>query len=551
MKNAPLLSVNNLSVSFHRGKETIPVVKGIQFEIHAGSTVSIVGESGSGKTVTALSILQLLPYPQAFHPGGEIWFQEKNILQMPKKALQRLRGKDIAMIFQEPMTSLNPLHTIEKQISETLILHQGMDTHHAREHCLELLDQVELSQLKQRLHAYPHELSGGQRQRVMIAMALANNPKLLIADEPTTALDVTIQSHIFRLLQSLQKQRNMALLLITHDLTLVRRVSDHVLVMHKGDLVEKNTTPLLFAKPAHPYTQHLLSSEPKGHPLPIVQGASEVLHASGITVSFPLRKNFFGKTLTYLHAVDHAQISLREGGTLGIVGESGSGKTTLALALLRLIPSKGTIIFQGKPIHMLQGPPLRHLRKSLQIVFQDPFGSLNPRLSIFHIIEEGLRAHRLIASAKERDKKVCAILEEVGLDPATRYRYPHELSGGQRQRVAIARGLILNPVLMVLDEPTSALDLSVQSQIIELLRSLQQKHRLAYIFISHDLRVIKAMSHTIVVMQNGKIIETNTAQQLFTSPIHAYTRTLIEAAFPAAGVGGLRQEQRSAMQEHV
>jgi microcin C transport system ATP-binding protein len=521
-----LLKVENLSVSFKGKKADNPVVRDVSFQLKRGELMAIVGESGSGKSVTALSILQLLPYA-AVHSSGKIWFNDQDIMALPEKKLWGIRGAKISMIFQEPMTSLNPLHTIGKQISEVLFLHKKMSAEQAKKRCLELLNLVELDSLKGRLNCYPHELSGGQRQRVMIAMALACEPELLIADEPTTALDVTVQAQILKLLKSLQEKMGMAILLITHDLTIVKRVSDNVCVMHNGEMVECGKTVDIFAKPQHQYTKHLLASEPKGVAKPIDDNAPLIASTHNLKVSFPVARNFFGKATEFLHAVKNVSIELKAGETLGIVGESGSGKSTLAMAILRLVESEGVINFDQKRIDTLSGASLRPLRKEIQVVFQDPFASLNPRMSVFEIIEEGLKAHNIGKSKAEREEIICKTMREVGLDAQMRSRYPHEFSGGQRQRIAIARALVLNPKLIILDEPTSALDLSVQSQIIDLLRKLQEEYGLSYLFISHDLRVIKALSHRVMVMKDGAIVEAGTAAEVFNNPQQAYTKALV------------------------
>lgn len=526
----PLLHVTDLSVSFNAQGKEVPAVKKVSFEVDAGELLAIVGESGSGKSVTALSLLQLLPYPVASHPSGSVVFDGQELMGQPEKKLRAIRGNDISMIFQEPMTSLNPLHTIEKQICEVLLLHKQMNATQARKRCVELLDLVGLQGLVERLHTYPHELSGGQRQRVMIAMALACEPKLLIADEPTTALDVTVQAQILNLLKSLQKKLGMAVILITHDLTIVKKVSDRVCVMRYGEIVEQGRTKELFKTPEHEYTKHLLSSQPKGKAKALPKKAEVLLQTGKINVSFPIARNFFGKPIRFVHAVQGVQLQLRQGETLGIVGESGSGKSTLANAILRLVASEGVISFEGRRIDSLNGVSMRPLRKEMQIVFQDPFASLNPRMSVQQIIEEGLKAHGVGASVQEREDRVIRTLEDVGLDAAMRLRYPHEFSGGQRQRIAIARALALKPKLMVLDEPTSALDVSVQAQIIDLLRNLQQKTGMAYLFISHDLRVIRAISHQVIVMKDGKIVEAGSVSEIFAKPETDYTQALINAA---------------------
>ncbi|TPI42709.1 ABC transporter ATP-binding protein [Mesorhizobium sp. B3-1-9] len=526
-----LLSVQDLSVAFAQGGKQSIAVDHISFDIAKGETVALVGESGSGKSVSALSVLKLLPYPAASHPSGKILFGGTDLLAMNEKALRGVRGNKITMIFQEPMTSLNPLHTIEQQIVEVLQLHQGMRDQAARARTLELLNEVGIRDPQKRLDAYPHQLSGGQRQRVMIAMALANEPQLLIADEPTTALDVTVQAQILELLAKLKARKGMSLLFITHDLGIVRRIADRVCVMTKGKIVESGPTGEIFANPRHDYTKHLLAAEPKGKPPTADPGAKSVMTGKDIKVWFPIKKGFFRKTVDHVKAVDGIDVTVRAGQTLGVVGESGSGKTTLGLALARMISSTGTISFNGRDINQLSFSAMRPLRRELQIVFQDPFGSLSPRLSVSEIIEEGLKIHEPRLSADQRDDKVVAVLKEVGLDPETRHRYPHEFSGGQRQRVAIARAMVLNPRFVMLDEPTSALDMSVQAQVVDLLRGLQAKHNLAYLFISHDLKVVRALANDVIVMRNGQIVEAGPSAQIFSSPQTDYTRALMAAAF--------------------
>jgi microcin C transport system ATP-binding protein len=531
MSEAPLLSVQDLSVAFSQGGGQSTAVDHISFDIAKGETVALVGESGSGKSVSALSVLKLLPYPSASHPSGKIVFQGADLLAMSEKQLRQVRGNKITMIFQEPMTSLNPLHTIEQQIVEILKLHQGMADRPAKERTLALLNEVGIRDPHKRLDAYPHQLSGGQRQRVMIAMALANEPELLIADEPTTALDVTVQAQILELLAGLKSRKGMSMLFITHDLGIVRKIADRVCVMTKGKIVETGPTKEIFANPQHAYTRHLLAAEPKGKPPAANAAAKPVMTGKDIKVWFPIKQGFFRRTVDNVKAVDGIDVTVRAGQTLGVVGESGSGKTTLGLALARMISSTGTIQFNGRDINQLSFNAMRPLRRELQIVFQDPFGSLSPRMSIAEIIEEGLKIHEPKLSPDERDDKVAAVLKEVGLDPATRNRYPHEFSGGQRQRVAIARAMVLNPRFVMLDEPTSALDMSVQAQVVDLLRSLQAKHDLAYLFISHDLKVIRALANDVIVMRNGRIVEAGPSQQIFENPQTDYTRALISAAF--------------------
>ncbi len=529
--STPLLSVRNLSVAFHQGGQTSIAVDGVSFDIRKGEVVALVGESGSGKSVSANSILKLLPYPAASHPSGEILFKGKDLLKASDNELRAVRGNDITMIFQEPMTSLNPLHTIERQISEILALHQGMVGEVARNRTLELLNQVGIREPEKRLKAYPHELSGGQRQRVMIAMALANRPELLIADEPTTALDVTVQAQILELLRELKGQHGMSMLFITHDLGIVRKFADRVCVMTKGKIVETGTVEDVFARPQHDYTRHLLAAEPRGEPPANDTNKPVVMEGSDIRVWFPIKAGFMRKVVDHVKAVDGIDLKLRAGQTLGVVGESGSGKTTLGLALARLISSKGRIAFVGKDIAGYSFREMRPLRNQLQVVFQDPYGSLSPRMSVGEIIAEGLKVHERSLSADERDKRVCWALEEVGLDPSTRWRFPHEFSGGQRQRIAIARAMVLKPRFVMLDEPTSALDMSVQAQVVDLLRDLQQKHDLAYLFISHDLKVVKALANELIVMRFGKVVEQGASADIFRAPKEDYTRALLAAAF--------------------
>ncbi|MBY5865198.1 ABC transporter ATP-binding protein [Rhizobium leguminosarum] len=527
----PLLSVRDLSVAFHQGGETSLAVDHISFDIAKGEVVALVGESGSGKSVSANSILRLLPYPSASHPSGEIFFKGKDLLKASERDLREVRGNDITMIFQEPMTSLNPLHTIEKQIAEILALHQGLTGQPARERVLELLNQVGIREPEKRLKAYPHELSGGQRQRVMIAMALANRPELLIADEPTTALDVTVQAQILELLRQLKAVHGMSLLFITHDLGIVRKFADRVCVMTKGKIVETGTVEEVFANPKHDYTRHLLASEPRGEPPLADPSKPLVMEGSDIRVWFPIKSGLMRRVVDHVKAVDGIDLSLRAGQTLGVVGESGSGKTTLGLALTRLISSEGRIAFVGKDIAGYSFNEMRPLRNQLQVVFQDPYGSLSPRMSVGDIVAEGLKVHERSLTSEERDQRVCWALEEVGLDPLTRWRYPHEFSGGQRQRIAIARAMVLKPRFVMLDEPTSALDMSVQAQVVDLLRDLQKKHDLAYLFISHDLKVVKALANDVIVMRFGKVVEQGPSAEIFRAPKDDYTRALMAAAF--------------------
>ena len=528
MKGA-LLEVNDLAVTFAADGVEIPAVRSASFTIDRGETLGLVGESGSGKSVTALSIMQLLPYPKARHPAGSIQFQGRELLGAPEAEMQRVRGDRISMIFQEPMTSLNPLHTIEKQVNEILRVHRGLSRAAARARTVELLHLVGLPEAERRLGAYPHQLSGGQRQRVMIAMALANEPDLLIADEPTTALDVTIQAQILTLLRDLQAKFGMALLLITHDLAVVRKMAERVCVMQAGEIVEAGRTAEVFDHPHHPYTQRLLAAEPRAMPRTPRADAPAVMEAEDIRVWFPVRRGLLRRVTDHVKAVDGVSLTVREGQTVGVVGESGSGKTTLGLALLRLQSCTGRIRFAGQHVSSLTQRELRPLRREMQIVFQDPYGALSPRMSIAQIVGEGLGVHGISAPAEQRGL-VDAALVEVGLDPSVRDRYPHEFSGGQRQRIAIARAMVLKPRFVVLDEPTSALDMSVQAQIVDLLRDLQAKHRLAYLFISHDLKVVRAMSDEIVVMRDGRVVERGPTEQLFAAPAEPYTRALLAAA---------------------
>ncbi|QCL90249.1 MULTISPECIES: ABC transporter ATP-binding protein [Rhizobium/Agrobacterium group] len=527
----PLLSVRDLSVAFHQGGATSIAVDHVSFDLMPGEVVALVGESGSGKSVTANSILKLLPYPAASHPSGKILFDGKDMLALPERSLRAVRGNDVTMIFQEPMTSLNPLHTIERQIGEILELHQAITGAEARARTLELLLQVGIREPEKRLKAYPHELSGGQRQRVMIAMALANRPKLLIADEPTTALDVTVQAQILELLSDLKTKHGMSMLFITHDLGIVRKFADRVCVMTKGKIVETGTVEQVFTDPQHAYTRHLLAAEPKGEPPHSDTTKPVVMQGDDIKVWFPIKAGLMRRVVDHVKAVDGIDITLRAGQTVGVVGESGSGKTTLGLALSRLIASEGRISFIGQSIDHYSYEMMKPLRNRLQVVFQDPYGSLSPRMSVGEIVAEGLKVHERSLSADERDTRVAVALEEVGLDPATRWRYPHEFSGGQRQRIAIARAMVLKPRFVMLDEPTSALDMSVQAQVVDLLRDLQAKHELAYLFISHDLKVVKALANDLIVMRHGKVVESGPAAEIFANPQQDYTRALLAAAF--------------------
>jgi microcin C transport system ATP-binding protein len=531
-----LLEVDDLSVSFKVEGGALEAVRNVSFWIDQGETLALVGESGSGKSVTALSILQLLPYPKAWHPGGRIRLDGRDLLGADERTLREVRGGRVGIVFQEPMTSLNPLHTIARQIGETLTLHRGLGQSEARRQALELLHLVRLQEAEQRLDAYPHQLSGGQRQRVMIAMALANQPELLIADEPTTALDVTIQAQILTLLKDLQHRLNMAMLLITHDLTIVRKVADRVCVMTDGEIVESGAVEEVFERPQHAYTRHLLAAEPKGRPLRWDPNAPVVMAGDDVKVHFPIQRGLLKRTVGHIKAVDGVDVTVRRGQTVGVVGESGSGKTTLGLALLRLLKSEGAIRFQDKDIQGWTSGKLRPLRRDMQIVFQDPFSSLSPRMSVGQIIGEGLTLHGLGGDREGRRRLVSKVLEEVGLDPDSQDRYPHEFSGGQRQRISIARAMVLEPSFVVLDEPTSALDMSVQAQIVDLLRDLQARHGLAYLFISHDLRVVRALSDEVIVMRDGLVVEQGPAGEVFDQPKHPYTQALMAAALKIEAV---------------
>ncbi len=524
---APLLSVKNLSVDFSQGEYITHAVRRASLHINKGETLALVGESGSGKSVTAHSILRLLP-DSASHPEGNIEFEGQDLLNFSTKNIRAIRGNKVGMIFQEPMSSLNPLHTIEKQISEVLFVHQGLSTKQTHERTLELLEMVEIQNAKKRLGAFPHELSGGQRQRVMIAMAIANKPDLLIADEPTTALDVTVQAQVLQLLRQLQKQFNMAILLITHDLGIVRHHADRVAVMTQGEIVETNMTETIFVEPQHAYTKQLIVSEPSGEPVPISASAPLNVSVNDLKVWFPIKKGILKRTVDHVKAVDGVSFEIRKGHSLGVVGESGSGKSTLALALLRLIKSEGSIQFGDVSLNSLNQQQITPIRKEMQIVFQDPYGSLSPRMNVEQIVAEGLEIHNS-EDQHNHQKIIVNILKEVGLDPELRYRYPHEFSGGQRQRIAIARALVLKPSFLVLDEPTSSLDRSVQSQVLELLRNLQHKYNLTFLFISHDLKIIKALCHDIIVMKDGVAVEAGPAKNILKQPQNPYTQDLLEA----------------------
>jgi microcin C transport system ATP-binding protein len=529
-KPEALLSIQDLSVSFKLGETVSEAARHVSFDIGPGETVGLVGESGSGKSVTALSILRLLPYPPAFHPSGQIWFKGKDLLAIPEAELREIRGSKISMIFQEPMTSLNPLHNIGRQIGEVLKIHRRMSDDAVRRRTIELLDHVGIPNAGARLGAFPHQLSGGQRQRVMIAMALANEPDLLIADEPTTAVDVTIQAQILELLNRLKREMGMAILFITHDLGVVRKFCQRICVMTNGDIVEAGDTETIFRAPQHAYTRRLLAAEPKVNPPVPDPNAEIVARADNLKVWFPIRRGFLRRTVGHVKALDGVDIEVRAGQTLGIVGESGSGKTTLGLALLRLISSEGRIVVLGEEIQDRSWRAMRPLRRHLQIVFQDPYGSLSPRMTVADIVEEGLGIHERHLTPEQRDAKAVQVLKEVGIDPTTRFRYPHEFSGGQRQRIAVARAIILEPRVIVLDEPTSSLDVSVQAQVIDLFRQLQHQRNLAYLFISHDLKVVRALANNVIVLRNGKVVEHGPADVVLRKPAEDYTKALIAAA---------------------
>ncbi|MEX2128101.1 MAG: ABC transporter ATP-binding protein [Xanthobacteraceae bacterium] len=527
----PLLKVEELSVAFRQsGSETL-AVDTVSFDIKPGETVALVGESGSGKSVTALSILKLLAYPAARHPSGRVLFKGRDLLAMSENEIRGVRGEDITMVFQEPMTSLNPLHTVEQQIAEVLAIHHKLSGQGARRRVIKLLSEVGIPDPETRLRSYPHQLSGGQRQRVMIALALANEPDLFIADEPTTALDVTVQAQILKLLKDLQGHLGMAMLFITHDLGIVKKIAERVCVMQGGRIVEQGKVADVFAAPKHEYTRALMAAQPKGEPAQPQPSAPVVVSTDNLKIWFPIRRGFLRRTVGHIKAVDGVSLAVRRGETLGVVGESGSGKTTLGLALLRLISSEGPVVFMGKPIQGLRFREMRPIRRDMQVVFQDPYGSLSPRMSVADIVGEGLRVHQPGLSAAERDTRVVKALAEVGLDAGTRHRYPHEFSGGQRQRIAVARATVLEPSFVVLDEPTSALDMMIQAQIVDLLRDLQRKRDLTYMFISHDLRVVSALASHVLVMRAGKVVEQGPAAEVFANPKSAYTRALFAAAF--------------------
>ena len=525
------LCVRDLSIVFRSGKRETVAVDRISFDIVKGECLALVGESGSGKSATALSILKLLPYPAAHHPSGSIEFHGRDLMKFTERQMRAVRGDDITIVFQEPMTSLNPLHTIEKQIGEILLLHRGLTGAAARARTLEVLTQVGIPDPETRLKSYPHQLSGGQRQRVMIAMALANEPDLLIADEPTTALDVTVQAQILALLKDLQKRLHMSLLFITHDLGIVRKIADRVCVMKDGNIVERGSVAQVFASPQHPYTQALLAAEPRPDPAPPQPDAPMVLTVEDLKVWFPIVRGVLRKVEGHIKAVDGISVELHKGETLGVVGESGSGKSTLGRAILRLISSDGPVVFMGNQLQGLKFKDMRPYRRDMQIVFQDPYGSLSPRLSVADIIKEGLKVHHPSMTNRECDERVIQALRDVGLDPEMRFRFPHEFSGGQRQRIAVARAVVLEPKFIVLDEPTSALDMLIQAQMVDLLRDLQKRHELTYLFISHDLRVVAALASRLIVMRHGKVVESGPAADLFRNPKTDYTRALFAAAF--------------------
>ena len=523
----PLLDIDNLSIAFSARGEARTVVSELSLQVEAGETLALVGESGSGKSVSALSVLRLLPTPPVSYPTGDIRFHGDSLLHANERVLRGIRGNRIAMIFQEPMVSLNPLHSLEKQLYEVLSLHRGMRKEAARGEILTCLDRVGIRNARQRLDDYPHQLSGGERQRVMIAMALLTRPELLIADEPTTALDVSVQAQILQLLRELRQELNMGLLFITHNLSIVRKLADNVAVMQNGRCVEQRDALALFRRPEHPYTIKLLDSEPAGEPVPLPPDSVPLLQVENLQVAFPIRKGVFRRIVDENRVVNNISFTLNTGETLGLVGESGSGKSTTGLALLRLIASAGNIVFDGHKIQGRSRKQMLPLRHRIQVVFQDPNSSLNPRLNVLQIIEEGLRVHQPALSSNARENEVINVMKEVGLDPETRWRYPAEFSGGQRQRIAIARALILKPQLMVLDEPTSSLDRTVQAQILALLKSLQQKHQLAYIFISHDLHVVRSLCHQVIVLRQGEVVEQGDCQRVFAAPAQEYTRQLI------------------------
>ena len=530
-----LVNVHNLHIGFKKGEQLQTVVHGVDFHINPHEILALVGESGAGKSLTAQALLRLIPESTIAYPQGEILFEGRDILQLNPDELRRMRGNEISMVFQEPMSSLNPLHTIEKQLNETLFLHKGLSASQSAPITLEWLHKVGIRDPEKRLKAFPHQLSGGERQRVMIALALANEPKLLIADEPTTALDVTIQSQILRLLKDLQQELGMAILFITHDLGIVRRIADRVAVMQQGKIVETETARTLFTRPQHPYTRALLNAEPKGEPPEADVTAGQMIRLRDLNVWFPIQKGILRRTKDYVKAVNGLTLTIRKGQTLGVVGESGSGKTTLGKAILRLEKSNGEIEFEQSALHLLSEKQLRPLRREMQIIFQDPYGSLNPRMSVEQIIGEGLHFHK-IGTQEQQEQLIIDTLKEVGLDPDWRHRFPHEFSGGERQRIAIARALVLKPKFIVLDEPTSSLDRSIQFQVIELLKQIQHKHGLTYLFISHDLKLVKTFCHELVIMQKGEIVESGPTREILRHPQHAYTQELLRTAFESEGI---------------
>ncbi|KFX22620.1 microcin C ABC transporter ATP-binding protein YejF [Pectobacterium betavasculorum] len=534
MSSSPLLQIDNLSIAFRKGDQEQRVVDQLSLAVNTGETLALVGESGSGKSVTALSVLRLLPSPPVVYPQGDIRFDGQSLLHADEKTLRQIRGNRIAMIFQEPMVSLNPLQRIEKQLIEVLSLHRGMRTEAARSEVISCLDRVGIRQAKSRLNDFPHQLSGGERQRVMIAMALLTQPDLLIADEPTTALDVTVQAQILKLLNELKQELRMSLLFITHDLSIVRQLADNVSVMKAGQAVEHNSCQQLFSAPQHPYTRQLLDAEPSGEPLPVEDDGEPLLRVEQLHVSFPVKRGLLRRTVDEKKVVNNISFTLRRGESLGLVGESGSGKSTTGLALLRLIQSRGDIWFDGHALQGLTRKQMLPFRHRIQVVFQDPNSALNPRLNVEQIIAEGLTVHHAL-SKEAREQRVVAVMQEVGLDPTTRYRYPSEFSGGQRQRIAIARALILQPELLILDEPTSSLDRTVQAQILALLRSLQEKHKIAYLFISHDLQVIRSLCHQVIVLRQGEVVEQGKCEQVFTHPAEHYTRELLQFSSSTTG----------------
>jgi len=524
--NNTVLTIENLSVGFGRKNAIEQVTHNVSLSINKGETLALVGESGSGKSVTANSVLKLLPKGSSHYLTGRVNFAGTDILSCSERELRGIRGGRIGMIFQEPMVSLNPLHKVGKQLVETLAIHRGMRTNKAQALAVEWLSKVGIRHPEQKINAYPHELSGGERQRVMIAMALINEPELLIADEPTTALDVSVQAQILDLLKDLQRELGMAMLFITHDLSIVRKIADRVAVMKDGELVEEGECASLFTTPKHPYTKKLIDSDPKGLPVPVTASASSLLNVEQLKVWFPITGGLFKRTISHVKAVTDMQFDLKQGHSIGLVGESGSGKSTTGMAILKLVESEGSIQYDGNQIQGLNRQEMLPYRSRMQVVFQDPFSALNPRMSVAQVIGEGLRVHQELDEA-ELDQRICEVMKEVDLDPETRYRYPNEFSGGQRQRIAIARALVLKPEFILLDEPTSSLDRTVQAQVLELLKSLQEKYQLTYLFISHDLNVVKSLCHYTIVMKAGEVIEKGETEQLFSNPQHEYTQQLV------------------------